>query len=310
MAPDDTDSNEDSTSPSSGTNDESKSEGSLYPRRNAVRTERQKMKRLSACSSIQDKMAPGDTYTTEESTSPSSDTNDESTSEGSSFQRRKGLRRERQKKKRLSARSSIQSMAPDDTDTDDESQARRKWRKRKDRSVDEGSDCGDFGLEMTVSRRRVASESDQSDIERSNLSSGEASMSSNKCSQSEGPNEGKSESDINSDSSSMVTSIDEDSVGHVDDVEDNSLKPVCAGSGVTRGTFEALLLALSKKHKFSKSAKQDLLKLMHTVVSEPNLPSSNYAFEKDLFHEIGIQYQKFQLCPVSMCFGKGSLCNR
>ena len=93
----------------------------------------------------------------------------------------------------------------------------------------------------------------------------------------------------------------EDSVGHADDVEDYSLRPVSAGSAVTRGTFEALLLALSKKHKFSKSAKQDLLKLMHTVVSEPNLPSSNYEFEKDLFREIGIQYPKCQLCPLCQC---------
>ena len=190
-------------------------------------------------------------------------------------------------------------MAPDDTDTNDESPVHQRWRKRKDCAVEDSG--SDDGLEVTVSRRRVASESDQNDIERSNLSGGEASICSNEYSQSEGQNESNSESDINSESSATVMSSVEGSVGHADDVEDYSLRPVCASSAVTRGTFEALLLALSKKHKFSKSAKQDLLKLMHTVVSEPNLPSSNYEFEKDLFREIGIQYQKCQLCPLCQC---------
>ena len=92
-------------------------------------------------------------------------------------------------------------------------------------------------------------------------------------------------------------SITEDSIDEVDELEEtDSHKPVCAGSAVSRSTFEALLLAVGKKHKFSKSAKEDVLNLMRVVLPEPNLPSSNYLFEKDLFHDIGIQYKKYQLC--------------
>jgi len=73
-------------------------------------------------------------------------------------------------------------------------------------------------------------------------------------------------------------------------------QPVCEGTTIRRRTFEATLLALSNKHNFSKSTRTDILKFLETFIPKPNLPSSNYMFEKKLIEAMDIHYSKCELC--------------
>lgn len=79
------------------------------------------------------------------------------------------------------------------------------------------------------------------------------------------------------------------------DLSENE-QPVCRGTSIKRKTFEATFLALSNKHKFSKSTRNDILKFMDIFVPRPNLPSSNYMFEKKLCQKMNIHYTKYELC--------------
>lgn len=92
------------------------------------------------------------------------------------------------------------------------------------------------------------------------------------------------------------TSSDNDKqAGYSSDLSEDE-QPVCQGSSIKRKTFEATFLALSNKHKFSKSTKNDILKFMAISVPGPNLPSSNYMFEKKFFQEMNIHYTRYELC--------------
>lgn len=73
-------------------------------------------------------------------------------------------------------------------------------------------------------------------------------------------------------------------------------QPVCEGTAMRRRTFEATFLALSNKHKFSKSTRTDIFKFLETFIPKPNLPSSNYMFEKQLIEAMDIHYSKYELC--------------
>lgn len=59
----------------------------------------------------------------------------------------------------------------------------------------------------------------------------------------------------------------------------DSEQSFCAGTAVKR-TFNAAFLAVSKKHSFSRSARNDLIKFVNIVLPDPNLASSNYMFKK------------------------------
>lgn len=60
----------------------------------------------------------------------------------------------------------------------------------------------------------------------------------------------------------------------------DSEQSFCAGTAVKRRTFNAAFLAVSKKHSFSRSARNDLIKFVNIVLPDPNLASSNYMFKK------------------------------
>lgn len=87
--------------------------------------------------------------------------------------------------------------------------------------------------------------------------------------------------------------------------------PVCQGTNVRRKTFEAALLALSIKHNFSKSTRTDIFKFLKTFLPKPNLPSSNYVFEKNLVDSMSIHYSKCELCVnCSTATSDGKCTNR
>lgn len=98
--------------------------------------------------------------------------------------------------------------------------------------------------------------------------------------------------------SSDSTSYDSASQALLSDEQDASEceLPVCQGTNVRRKTFEAAFLALSNKHNFSKLCRTNVLKFLRTFLPEPNLPSSNYLFEKNLFEAMNIHYTKYELC--------------
>ncbi|XP_068690837.1 uncharacterized protein [Montipora foliosa] len=73
-------------------------------------------------------------------------------------------------------------------------------------------------------------------------------------------------------------------------------QPVCDGTNIKRRTFEATFLALSNKHHFSKSTRTDILKFLEMIIPTPNLPTSNYTFEKKLMGEMNINLSKTELC--------------
>lgn len=73
--------------------------------------------------------------------------------------------------------------------------------------------------------------------------------------------------------------------------------PVCIGSSKSKASFVGAFLAMSKKHKFSKSARHDILKLINQIVPEPNIPPSNHSFEKSIWDTLALQYVKHELCP-------------
>lgn len=74
------------------------------------------------------------------------------------------------------------------------------------------------------------------------------------------------------------------------------------GTNIKRKTFEATFLALSNKHNF-------------LIISKPNLPTSNYSFEKDLMEEINIMFSKRELCvhcntTINDGKGRNESCNK
>ena len=124
-------------------------------------------------------------------------------------------------------------------------------------------------------------------------------------SQSDDPDDQSNEHDVSdastssnstNNSSSINQSISE-SEASTDGVEDSASMPAFLGSQATRSNFEATFLALSKKHKFSKSTRNDLLKFLNIISPCPNLPSSNYSFDQDIWKAIGINYDKYEFCP-------------
>lgn len=98
-----------------------------------------------------------------------------------------------------------------------------------------------------------------------------------------------------SDPYNMSSDNEEQQAGYSSDPSEDE-QPVCQGTSIKRKTFEATFLALSYKHKFSKSTKNDILKFMEIFVPRPNLPSSNYMFEKKLFQKMNVHYTKYELC--------------
>ena len=70
----------------------------------------------------------------------------------------------------------------------------------------------------------------------------------------------------------------------------------CAGTAVKRRTFDAAFLAVTKKHSFSKSARNDLITFLITVLPDPNLLSSNYAFKRKILEAMDVHFTKYELC--------------
>lgn len=110
------------------------------------------------------------------------------------------------------------------------------------------------------------------------------------------------------DQTSSETESQHDSSG--EDLSEGE-RPVCEGTSIRRKTFEATFLALSKKHSFSKSTRTDILKFLELFIPKPNLPSSNYTFEKKLIEAMNIHYSKFELCvSCSTTINEGKCTNR
>ena len=103
----------------------------------------------------------------------------------------------------------------------------------------------------------------------------------------------------NLDSSSNPNSSQSDSDTETSDgaITDASAMPAFQGSTVTRSNFEATFLAISKKHKLSKSTKHDLLKFFNLISPNPNLPTSNYSFDQDIWKAIDVNFEKYEFCP-------------
>ncbi len=80
-------------------------------------------------------------------------------------------------------------------------------------------------------------------------------------------------------------------------VEDYTAIPAFLGSQATRSNFEATFFALSKKHKFSKSTKHNVLKFLNIISPSLDLPSLNYSFDQDIWKAIDIDYDKYEFCP-------------
>ena len=76
----------------------------------------------------------------------------------------------------------------------------------------------------------------------------------------------------------------------------DSEKPFCAGTALKRKTFDAAFLAVSNKHNFCKSARNDLLKFLNAVLPDVNLAPSNYMYEKKLTEAMDVHFTKFDLC--------------
>ena len=101
------------------------------------------------------------------------------------------------------------------------------------------------------------------------------------------------------DSSSDPNSSQSDSDTETSDgaITDASAMPAFQGSTVTRSNFEATFLAISKKHKLSKSTKHDLLKFFNLISPNPNLPTSSYSFDQDIWTAIDVNFEKYEFCP-------------
>ena len=106
-----------------------------------------------------------------------------------------------------------------------------------------------------------------------------------------------SSSSNSTNNSSSSDQSNSESEASTDDVEDSTAMPAFLGSHATRSNFEATFLALSKKRKFSKSARNDLLKFINIISPSPNLPSSNYSSDQDVWKAINIDYDKYEFCP-------------
>ena len=110
-------------------------------------------------------------------------------------------------------------------------------------SASEGSpSSGDVSAESSHEERLIA---DGNAIDMNKVSTDDASGSSE-----------DSESGLDSHISLSCTEDSNHEVDEVEIEETDGQKPVCAGSAVTRSTFEALLLAVGKKHKFSKFTRE------------------------------------------------------
>lgn len=108
-----------------------------------------------------------------------------------------------------------------------------------------------------------------------------------------------SDQEFTSESNGMSSESENHSSSFSEEHLSEAEQPVCQGTRVRRRTFEATLLALSKKHNFSKSARADILKFLETFLPKPNLPSSNYTFEKMLIKAMDIHYSRYELCSTT-----------
>ena len=109
-----------------------------------------------------------------------------------------------------------------------------------------------------------------------------------------------SDTSFSSNSTNNSSSSDQsnsESEASTDDVEDFAAMLAFLGSHATRSNFEAIFLALSKKHKVSKLTRNDLLKFINVTSPSPNLPSSNYSFDQDVWKAINIDYDNYEFCP-------------
>lgn len=102
-------------------------------------------------------------------------------------------------------------------------------------------------------------------------------------------------SDLSESEETNSESETQDGFSSEEDVSEGE-QPVCQGTSIKRRTFEATFLALSNKHNFSKSTRTNILKLLEAFIPKPNLPSSNYMFEKKLIEAMDIRYSKYELC--------------
>ena len=103
-------------------------------------------------------------------------------------------------------------------------------------------------------------------------------------------------SELSGHDSTKTSDTDSHEVSSSDGEVSEGDQPVCDGTNIKRKTFVATFLALSNKHNFSKSTRTDILKFLDMVIPNPNLPTSNYTFEKNLMGEMNINYSKRELC--------------
>lgn len=104
-----------------------------------------------------------------------------------------------------------------------------------------------------------------------------------------------SDQEFTSESNGMSSESENHSSSFSEEHLSEAEQPVCQGTRVRRRTFEATLLALSKKHNFSKSARTHILKFLETFLPKPNAPSCNYTFEKMLIKAMDIHYSSHQI---------------
>ena len=95
--------------------------------------------------------------------------------------------------------------------------------------------------------------------------------------------------------STKTSDTDSHKVSSSDGENSEGDQPFCDGTNIKRRTFEATLPAFSNKHNFSKSTRTDILKFLQMIIPKPNLPTSNYTFEKNLMEEMNIKFSKLEL---------------
>ena len=89
---------------------------------------------------------------------------------------------------------------------------------------------------------------------------------------------------------------DTESEGDMNSGESGEL-PLYDGSTLTSANFDALLLALFKKHRMSEAAKEDMLKLLELTLPGNNSVAPSYKFNKR-HDECLLPYKLMELCPT------------
>ena len=92
---------------------------------------------------------------------------------------------------------------------------------------------------------------------------------------------------------------DTDTDGTGDNFQEcSSQTPLYPGCNLTSENFDALFLALFKKHHMSEAAKEDLLKVLElTLPAENNVATSSYRFNKR-HEDCTLPYEFKELCPT------------